>query len=513
MSLILDPTPTTDPPVLDADALAASRRVRPDPALRDACIARAAASENLGRLFADGGLCVTTGQQPGLLTGPLFTLYKALTAVAVARAFEQRLGRPVVPVFWVAGDDHDFAEANHIHQLSRANEVEQVELRIRGPDEPLRPLYQEPLGPEIHKVIDAVLEAAPDTEFRSNVAAWLQRHYRAEQDFASAFAEAMAELLGPYGLVVFRSTHPAAKRAMAPHLLAALAGAAELDQGLAERAAALKRAGHPAPVAVGEGATLVMIEEALGRDRILLDGGAYTARRSGTKWSLEQLRAVATEDPGRLSPNVLLRPVVEAALLPTTAYVAGPGELAYLPQAEPVYGALAIAPQAAVPRWSGRVIEARVAKVLQKYAVTADDLAAPEGQLEAALVAGDMPKAAREALAALRRALQERYGQLEEAAAQVDATMRKPVQSARNTALSGATHIEKRLVSQLKKRNEIVVQQVAKARHTLYPRGRPQERMFNVVPYLVRYGEAFLAAALDACATAVPALDGAPPGT
>lgn len=511
MSFTLETTLTAPPGALDARALAAARSVTPDPRLREACVAGAGAAHNLERLFTEGGLCITTGQQPGLLTGPLFTIYKALTAIAVARSVEQHLSRPVVPLFWVAGDDHDFLEASHLYQLTPANEVERVELRARAPDAPLRSLHEEPLGPEIRNVIDTVLAATPDSEFRSDVAQWVERHYREEQDFAGAFAEAMAELLGPHGLIVFRSTHAAAKQAMGPHLLGALEGAAELDRRMAARATELQGAGRPTPVPVGEGATLVMIQDEQGRDRLVQGDDGYVARRTGRNWSLEQLRAVASDDPQRLSPNVLLRPAVEAALLPTLAYVAGPGELAYLPQADPVYRMLGVTPQAVVPRWSGLVVEARVAKVLAKYGLAASDLAAPEGQLEASLVEGDMPEAAREALAALRRSLQEHYGRLEEAAVEVDATMRKAVQSARNSALSDATQVEKRLVSHLKKRNEIVVQQIAKARNSLFPAGRPQERMFNVVPYLVRYGEPFLDAALAACAEAVPALDGTTP--
>jgi bacillithiol biosynthesis cysteine-adding enzyme BshC len=340
MNLTIETTPVAAPVVLNAAALAASRSVTPDPALSEACVAHGAAGKNLERLFGEGALCVTTGQQPGLLTGPLFTIYKALTTVAVARELERHLERPVVPLFWVAGDDHDFLEANHLYQLTQSGEVERVELRHRAPDAPLRPLYQEQLGPEIRGVIDTVLSAAADSEFRPDVAQWVERHYLAEQDFAEAFAGAVAQLLGPYGLVVLRSTHPAAKRAMAPHLLAALEAADELDRGLAERAAELQRAGRPTPVTVGEGATLVMLQDVQGRDRLMLRDAAYATRRSGQAWTGDRLRAVAQDEPERLSPNVLLRPAVEAALLPTLAYVAGPGELEYLPQTEPIYRVL-----------------------------------------------------------------------------------------------------------------------------------------------------------------------------
>jgi uncharacterized protein YllA (UPF0747 family) len=285
---------------------------------------------------------------------------------------------------------------------------------------------------------------------------------------------------------------------MRPLLLRALERAAALDEALTRQAAAIAEGGGAVPVPVGDGASLVMLEGAAGRDRLLLDGTGFHARRSGERYTVAQLRALADGAPERLSPNVLLRPVVEAALLPTVAYVGGPGELAYFPQCAPVYDLLETAPQVPVPRWSALAVEGRTRKVLDKYALVPDDLRLPEGQLEQRLVRGDLPDAAATALTAIRATLELEYGALREAAAAVDPTLRKPVESARNAALAGARDIEKRLVSHLKQRNEMLVQQVARTRTALFPLGKPQERVLSLPPFLVRYGQAFLSDALGA---------------
>ncbi len=477
--------------------------------MRAAFLAHGAAQDRLERLFA-GGLCVTTGQQPGLLTGPLYGVHKALTAVALARVLSERWGRDVVPVFWVAGDDHDFAEGNHTYVLSAANDAQRVALREREPAAPLTPLYRERVGNEIADVFAAVRAALPETEFRPGVLAWLERHYRPEADLADAYAQAMAELLGPLGLVVFRPTHTAAKQAMAPWLLRLLEQAGPLGAALAAATGELERAGRPAPVAVDAAATLVMMEDALGRDRLLRDGGAFVTRRAGGRFTRADLERVARDEPERLSPNVLARPVLEAALLPTIAYVAGPGELGYLPQAAPVYDALGVAPQAAVPRWSGLVVEARVRKVLEKYQITAATLDQPPGKLEASLVAEELPPAAREALAALRTAVTSHYPRLAEAAAAIDPTLRKPIDSTKNATLAGLGNVEKRIIAHLKSQNEILLQQLDKARTNLFPLGQPQERVFSVCSYLVRYGPGFLDGVLAACAAHASALETLP---
>lgn len=498
MSLLFEPTPIAGAAVpLAAGGDGDYPRVLPE--LRPAFVAHGRAMANLERLFSPGALAVTSGQQPGLLTGPLYTAYKALTAAALARELETRLQRAVVPVFWVAGDDHDFAEANHCYLLTQGNEIERLALREREQTAPLTPLYREPVGDTITDVLASVARATPDTEFRAHALGWAERHYRPDTNLADAFANALAELLGEFGVVVFRPTHPAAKTAMAPWLLAALERAGELDAALAERARELLESRRAAPVPVGDGASPVMLEGSLGRDRLMLDGAAFTTRRSGERYSLRDLSQLAVHEPERFSPNVLARPVMEAVLLPTLAYVAGPAELAYLPQCTPMYRALGVRPQVPLPRWSGFAIEPRVAKVLEKYRIQPVDLDQPEGQLEAALVQSEMPPAAAQAVQVLRRTLDEEYDRLTEAAVGIDPTLKKPVQSAKHQSLTGVAEIEKRLVGHLKQQNEILVSQVAKARHNLFPLGQPQERVLTALPYLVRYGPEFLRGAYAAC--------------
>lgn len=504
-----DPTPLGPLPPLDWRTIAGARRHALDPALHPAFLARDLAEGNLDRLFR-GALCVTTGQQPGLLTGPMFTLFKALSAVTLARALERRLEEPVVPVFWVAGDDHDFTEANHCFVLNRQGQVERLELRHREEAAPLTPLYREPVGPEIADVLERVRAATPESEFRPAVLAWLERHYHPEADLASAFAGALAELLGPSGLVVLLASHPAAKRAMGPWLVRAVSRAADLDRALAERARSLEAEGWPVPVPVGGGATTVMIEGRLGRDRLMLHDGRLTARRGGEAWEVTELAELVRREPERFSPNVLLRPVIEAAILPTLAYAAGSGELAYLPQSDPIYRTLGVHAQARLPRWSARVIEARVEKVLHKYELTAEALEQRSGQLETELLREELPVEAREALQALRQTLDREYLRLLPAASQVDPTLRKPIESARNAALAGVADVEKRLLSHVKKQSDIAASQLVRARTSLFPLGRPQERVLGTVSFLVRYGPGFVNAALAAATQWAASLEPAP---
>ncbi len=444
------------------------------------------------RLADPRALVVTTGQQPGLLLGPLYTLYKALSAAALAAQLESRWNRPVVPVFWAANDDHDYAEAQWASWLDASGEVRTGSLPDRPADAPLTPMARLPLPAEITNILDTFERDLPPGQERDAMLHRLRRFYQPGAMLGAAYSGTLAELLAPFGIACLDSAHPAAKARMGPLLVDAVGRAKELDAGLARRAAELESRGEPVTVPVGQNATLVFLEDASGRDRLVLDGKDYVSRRSGARATLAQIQAIAAATPERLSPNVLLRPVVESALLPTVAYVAGPGELAYLAQCEPLYAAFGVVPQTPVPRWSGVLVEPRVDRVLEKFGATLDELLAPGNALEARVVRSRLPGALLKAGARLRTALDSEYGAILASAVTVDPTLERPVTSARQHAMTGLADIEKKIEGHLKKREATELAQIARARVAVQPGGKPQERVLAGVSWVARYGRALL---------------------
>lgn len=433
------------------------------------------------RLSRGEVLVVTTGQQPALFTGPLYTVYKALSAVALARRLERERGVPVVPVFWVAGDDHDFAEANHATFLNAAGEAFRLVLRERPAAAPSSPSYRERCGPEIAAALEQLRAGSPETEFKPGVLDWLAAAFQPSASIADAAATALQALLGPLGLAVLRPYQESFKREMAGYVLQAL------DQTLAD------------------GLSPALVEASLGRDRLKPEGSGFVSRRSGDRYTRDDLERIAAATPERLSPNVLLRPVVEAALLPTVAYLGGPGELAYLPQAAPLYQRLGVPAQTPVPRWSGVLVESRVDKVLERYQLQLGDLAGTPGPLEARLVRASLPGPVEAALAGLRETLGRDYQGLAAAVKAMDPTLERTVETARNAALGGIQDIEKKLLASLKRNNETLVGQVVRARAAIYPEGEPQERVLTYASFAIRYGPSLLDGLADEVARAFAA--------
>lgn len=446
----------------------------------------------LARLREPGALAVTTGQQPGLFTGPLYTVHKALSAAALARVLERRWERPVVPVFWLAADDHDYVEASQASWVGPDGTLATTALPPRPPEAPLTPMYRQPLGPGVEAALAAVSAGLPPSEFRDETLDWLGRHYRPEVTVAGAFAGALAELLAPAGIICLDSAHPAVKRAAAPLILRALEHAAELDQDLDRRAEELGAGARTSGVTLGDGASLVMLEGAQGRDRLVAHDGGFVTRRGRERLALDELRRIAAGEPTRLSPNVLLRPVVESALVPTVAYVAGPGELRYLVLTPPVYQRMGVARQQPIPRWSGVLVESRVDRVLEKFGIGLEDLLVPAGALESRLVRSQLPAAAVEALERMRAALETGYEIVARSAEEIDPTLARPVQAARHQAIGGTQEVEKKLVQHLKRRQETELGQIARARTAVLPGNKPQERVVTVAPFLARYGPSLL---------------------
>ncbi len=441
------------------------------------------------------GFAVTTGQQPGLFGGPLFSVYKALTAAALARRLEARLDAPVIPVFWVASEDHDWNEVRSVTLPDPANELVELELPVpEGAAD--APLHRVVPGAALEALREELLALLPASDFRPAVASALEAAYRNDATLPEAFATLLREELAEAGVFILSPESPEAQAAALPVLLAEAEGSIERARVLADRAAGIEAAGFQLQVPILEGGVNLFVEGARGRDRLFLENpGAsdpprFRLRRSGETLTMEALRALATEDPARLSPNVLLRPVVESVLVPTLAYVAGPGETAYFAQTPPVFEAHGIGQPVIHPRLSATVVETKVGKVLDKFDLSIEALARPHHEVAGEIVRDELPDDVRRAIGALRGALARGAKELADAVRGVDPTLVGPVDHLRNQGFSLVDDVEKKVVQARKRESGIALQQLAKAQLHLFPGGKPQERVFPAVYYTVRYGPA-----------------------
>lgn len=449
--------------------------------------------ELLRRVVAESGYFVTTGQQPGLFGGPLYSLYKALTAVRLAGDLEGLLARPVMPLFWVASDDHDWEEANHAFVVDASNRLVRLSLgpAAKGPP---RPLGSTPLGPAVEQALDRLAEAMPPSEFHARYMEPLRDAYQPQATMASAFRAWMAELLGdtPIGLV--DAGDHALKEACRSVFRAEAEDPVASENVLAEAADALRDRGYGLQVPLIPGATNLFVDLKHGRERLQRTEDGFLLRRSRGRLSLRRVLDLIEDDPGSVSPNVLLRPVVESILFPTLAYVGGPGELAYFAQLRGLFRRHGAGMPVVVPRGSLLAVESKVRKVLENFGLAAGDVRDPEALLTR-FARDRLPGNVRDAAVQWRGAVESLGGELADAAATVDPALRGAVMKTRNSSLAALGTLEKKIVRAVKRNAETTRARIAKAQVNLWPGGKPQDRILCPLQYLLRYGPDFPALA------------------
>jgi bacillithiol biosynthesis cysteine-adding enzyme BshC len=438
---------------------------------------------------------VTTGQQPGLFGGPLYSIYKALGALRLSRELETVLGRPVLPVFWIASDDHDWAEADHTYVLDPHNELRLV--RVADPGHGDRPLHRIALHGELTDALEAFIGDLPQTDFSAPFLDLLREAYRPGETLAGGFATMAKALLGPLGICVTDAADPVLKAESASVLLKELAEGALHEGALQERAAELEAAGHSVQVPILEGGLNLFLEGPAGRERLYRAGEELVQNRSKTALTDDEARARFEKDPMSLSPNVLLRPVVESHVFPTLSYVAGPGELAYFAQLSPLFEAHGVGMPVVVPRPGFTVVESKIGKVLEKFGLPLEELARPHHELASEIARDELPDDVRGALSEMRSTIGQCAGKLLDAAKKLDPTLKGPVNHVRNTAFHEVAEVEKKILQSVKRESEIALAQLDKAQRHLFPGGKPQERVLNPFYYLARYGNSFLEALVD----------------
>jgi bacillithiol biosynthesis cysteine-adding enzyme BshC len=453
------------------------------------------AAAKLDRILAGEGVVVTTGQQPALLGGPLYTLYKTLTAVRLAEALEARLEMPVLAVFWVASDDHDWEEAHATWLIDEANELRRFDLADDGP--PVS-MAKRRLPPAVSELVAAAIGALPGTGFAARYADATRNAFAPGRSMAEAFHELMRTMLGDFDLATLDSAHPSLKRAAVPVLRHELEHFAEHTAALQRQTARLVEEGFHAQVTISDDAANVLFEDEHGRERLVRVADGWELRRTRRVLSEAEVASLLESEPERFSANVLLRPVVESSVLPTVSYVAGPGEMAYFAQIGCLFRAHSVAPPVVHPRAGVTLVERKVAKVLEKFGLSPADVERPYHEVAAAVVQSEVPESAKSAARGLREDVERGYEALAAAAERVDPTLRGWLEGERNRSLARVRAAERKVARHVRKRRAVELEQLRKAAVNLYPEGTPQERLLNALPYMARYGPGLLASVAEA---------------
>ncbi len=447
-----------------------------------------AARANVERL-RNGAAAVVTGQQVGLFGGPLLTLLKAATAVRKAADATRETGREHVPVFWLASEDHDLAEVDQVALLSK-KAVET--LRLGTPLE--KPV---PVGGLSVGNVEAALEQASELLGWAPIADVLRECYGPDAQgvsptWAQAFGRLIARVFAEQGLIVMDAASREFHTLGAPVLRAALERAGELEAALLARSAELVAAGYHAQVLVSPAHSLLFLLDADTGTRLplrRLEDGSWKAGARG--YSTADLLAVLEAEPERLSPNALLRPVFQDAILPTAAYIGGPAEIAYFAQSEVVYTKLLGRVTPVLPRLSATLVEPAVGQLLAQHEVSLPALfeTRDAAGLAQRLGARAMPIEAKRRLAAVGNAMDAELSALTDYMTAMSADLGRAAGVSASKMRYQMNRLRRMSASFEVQKQAHLLKHATALMLSLFPEEHLQERLLAGVWFLARYGE------------------------
>jgi bacillithiol biosynthesis cysteine-adding enzyme BshC len=455
--------------------------------------APAAARESAARLADPATRVIITGQQAGVFGGPLFTLLKAITTMKLAAQVSREHRVPVVPVFWIDAEDHDWPEVSGCTVL----DGEFVPATVRLADLPgsgSLPIARLTLNDTIQSALDQLQTSLPDTEFKSEIMTALRAAYAPGRGMATSFGVWMEHVLGPHGLVVYDSSDPAAKALARDVFVKEVSQPGHTARIAAKAGEQLVAKGYHAQATLADG-TVSLFHLNAERAPVKIDGDKVEiGERTLTH---AQLVDEATQHPEHFSPNVLLRPLVQDTVFPTICYVAGPNELAYLGQLKEVYAHFGIPMPLFYQRGSATLADSATLRFLSKYELPITALRAQDESALNQLLESQLPPTVEHALTSVQSLINERMAAVGAAVPQIDPTLEGAVKSTLGKLQHEVQALHNKVIHAAKRRDDTLRRQFQRAQALTFPQGHPQEREVGFVWFLNRYGPALVDRLMD----------------
>lgn len=491
-----------DPFAPESYAAAAQRAAELDPARRTAVAdvlaeqnglfgGGAETQHNIARLRAGQVLAVVTGQQAGLFGGPAYSVYKALTAIRLAEKLTGE-GTPAVPVFWLASEDHDFAEVNHADFLDGGGQLFTVQdASAPAADTPVGKITLdgsiETLRAQVKKLWPRESAQEPEALLAS---------YAPGRSYAHAFARLFQRLFAGRGLVLLDPLHPTLHALSRPLFRRALEEAESLRALVRERDRVLDHAGYHAQVRLRENATLLFLTVDGHRLPLRRRNNGFLLPRQGEK-SLATLLELLEAEPERFSPNVLLRSLVQDTLLPTVAYVGGPAEVAYFAQSSALYERLSVPMPVIVPRVSATLVDRKVQRLLRKYRLNLTDCFRGHPSVRAQLAERHLPARLRRRLETTEARIERLLASTAQEVGKLDSTLEGAADTSRRKMLYQFHKLRGKAARAQASREEIVDRHLNILFNHLYPHRALQERRVNFLSFVARQGEGVMERLLE----------------
>ncbi len=434
-------------------------------------------------------LAVFSGQQAGLFGGPFLVVNKALAIVKAAERYSRQLNRPVVPIFWIAGDDHDFEEANHTYLFDR--NVEPVRLEYDCPPEVELPTSEIRFSDEqcLNDIKTRLADTLGQTDFTSELYQSIDRCYTSDDSMVMSFGKLMTTLLGEHAPAFFSPGDPEAKKLAVPLFEAIVNRQDELHRCLNERNQTILDSGYHIQVEKKESSSHLFCNDN-GRKPILRDGDGFLL--GDKRFSRDELLARIRTEPERFSPDVLTRPLLQSYLFPVLSQKGGPSEIAYLAQINPLFELFDLATPLHIARASATIVEKRNWDLMQLEHIEFSELTGDIEQVINRVMSHSFPASLEKEFGQLRSDVEYHFHKFADESLKFDPSLKRTSEQIHGRIDFALKSYESKVFAAHKKKSQQVRDRIYKLHRALYPNRGLQERCLNICYFISRYGMKFV---------------------
>ena len=448
--------------------------------------------ENIRKLGEDRTVAIVTGQQVGILTGPLYTIYKTITAIKLAEHLSVSVpDYKFVPVFWLENEDHDFEEVNKVGLLNSENVPAKLEYLLEGKplDRNIGAVGAVVFDEHIREFFDLVQKTLAPTEFKKPLLDVLQQSCTEGGTFTKAFVSLLNHFFGDSGLVFVSPSDNRVKRLLAPLFRKEIAEYPRLSRLIIEQSAELET-NYNAQVKK-RALNLFYLHK---NGRFLIEPREQDFSLKGTRqyFQKDELLRIADETPELLSANVVLRPICQDTLLPTLMYVGGPSEIAYFAQLKPVYQYFNVPMPVIYPRASATILEAKHEKTLEKYELQLMEFFDKPENVNRKVIETISEVKIDEMFADAAKRIGELASEMKFGLNYIDPTLLGALDTVRSKIDSHLQVLKEKTIEAQKRRHEIALRQIARIANSILPNGKLQERELNITYFMNKHGLDFV---------------------
>lgn len=442
------------------------------------------AQKNLNLLHSDSTVFIVTGQQLGLLASPLYTIYKIITAIKLADFLNDlKCGYNYVPLFWLESEDHDFDEINHFGVWDA--QINPKLIQYNGESRGKTSIRHYTFDENINLVFKELRGSIIDTEFSNELFNKIEDFFKPGKTWLDATRDFLKDIFYETGLLFFKPGHEEIKSVSSQFYHDILEKRFELQDSFEDKSNSLENAGYNNQVTVIPGKSFLFIEnDNLQREHLFYDQNGFYFTDEKQRLNFDQINQIINESPQKISSSVVSRPLLQSWLIPTAAYVAGPGEIAYWAQISGLFDIMRLTLPVVYPRITATIIEPKIDRFIKKHNITVENISANLNDF----INNFIKTSEEDEFDKIRKGIEAELVNIKQKVLEVDSTLESIWEKTKERILGQIDVMENKTIKAKKQKEQILISQLTQVHKAFFPDDYPQERYVSLIYFLNKFG-------------------------